>query len=86
MAACRDKEPVALLVGAFPPAYVWPCEAACRKEDGKIRESTGGCPWCLFPWWIVDSGARKLWSKQGKGMSALVLTTYMLCLMQGNGY
>ena len=40
----------------------------------------GACPWrCLPPWRIMDSGARKPGSKQG--MSALVLTPYMLGLM-----
>ena len=32
------------LVGAFPLAWVWPCVAADREEDSKIRESAGGCP------------------------------------------
>ena len=44
-AAFSEGEPMALLVSAFPPACVWPCEAACRKGDGKIRESAGGYPW-----------------------------------------
>ena len=41
---------------------------------------------CLPPWGIVDSGARKSRSKQGKRMSALILTPYMLSLMEGNQY
>ena len=44
VAACTEGEPVALLVGAFPPVCVWPCKAACRKEDGEIRVSAGECP------------------------------------------
>ena len=36
---------MALLVGAFPQACVWPCEAAGREEEGEMRESAGGCPW-----------------------------------------
>ena len=42
MAACREGETVALLVGTFPPAYIWPCEASFREEGGEIREATGG--------------------------------------------
>lgn len=47
VAAChiQEGEPVALLVGAFPPACIWPCEAACREGDGEIRESAGGYSW-----------------------------------------
>lgn len=41
---------------------------------------------CLLPWWMVDFGARKPGSKQGKGMSALILRPYMLGLMEGNQY
>ena len=45
VAACTEGEPVALLVGAFPLACVWPCEAACSWEDGEVRGSTFECPW-----------------------------------------
>ena len=58
------------LVGVFPPACIWPYEAACRKKYGSIRESTGGCLGCLPPWWMVDFGSKKLRSNQGKRMTA----------------
>ena len=60
-AACREGEPVALLVGTFPPAYVWPCEAVCMEEDGEIRESSGGCPSLSAS--MVDSG---IWCQEAK--------------------
>ena len=53
-AACMDGEPVALLVGAFPPACVWPHEAVCRQEDGEIRDSARRCPWLSAS--TVDGG------------------------------
>lgn len=53
-AACREGEPVTLLVGAFPPACLWPCEVVCRKGDEDIRESAGGCPWLSAS--VVDGG------------------------------
>ena len=59
-----------LLVGAFPPACICPCEAAFREEDGEIRESAGGYPWLSAS--VMGGGARKPRSKQGKGMSALL--------------
>ena len=61
---------MALLVGIFPPACVWPCEAACREGGGEIRKSQVDILGRLPPWWMADSGARKLRHKQGKGMSA----------------
>ena len=45
---------MALLVGIFPPAYIWLCEAACREEGGEIRESAGGCCWLSDS--MVDGG------------------------------
>ena len=54
-------EPVALLVGVFPSACVRPCEAACSKENGKIRESGGGCPWLSAS--VVDGG---FWCQEAK--------------------
>ena len=35
---------------------------------------------------MVDSGARKSRSKQGKGTNVLVLTPYVLSLMKGDRY
>ena len=32
---------VALLVGAFPPAYVGPWKAVCREEEEMIRNPGG---------------------------------------------
>ena len=70
VAACREGEPMALLVGAFPPVCLWPYEATCREGDGKIRESAGGCPWLSVS--MVDGGfwCQNLRSKQEKGMGA----------------
>ena len=31
--ACRKGVHMAFLVGTFPPACVWPCEAACWEGD-----------------------------------------------------
>ena len=52
---------MALLVGTFPPACVWACEAAFRKGDGEIRESAGGYSWVSDS--IVDGG---FWCQEAK--------------------
>ena len=51
---------MALLVGAFPAACVWPCEAVCREEDGEIRESKAGLSLmvCLHDGWILVPGSQ----------------------------
>ena len=54
-------EPVALLLGAFPSACIWPCKAACREEYGKIREFAGRFPWLSIS--VVDGGS---WGKEVK--------------------
>ena len=59
---------MALQVSVFPPACIWPCEAACRKEDGKIRESTGGYPWLSAS--VMDGGFW-FWEAQESGLGKL---------------
>ena len=54
-----------LLVVAFPPACVWPCEAACRKGDGQTRESLGGCP--LLSASIVDG---RFWCQEAEELGS----------------
>ena len=56
-----------LLVGASTPACVWPREAACRKEDGEIKESAGGYLWSSAS--MVDGGfwCQEAQEKEGKG-------------------
>ena len=62
-----------LLISSFP--------TTCISLQG--GDNPGACPWwCLSPWGIVDSGARKPESKQG--VHVLILNPYMLGLMWGN--
>ena len=61
----EEGEPVALLLGAFPPACVWPCEAACRKRNGEIRESSGEYTWLSAS--VVDGG---FWSQEAKELGS----------------
>ena len=50
---------MALLADALSPVCIWPHEAACKKGDGKIRESAGEHPWLSAlgeEWWILAPG------------------------------
>ena len=71
MAACGKGEPMALLVGTYSPACIWPCEVIYREEDGKIRESKGKCSWLSVSvldgrWWILVPGSRGVSRERGR--------------------
>ena len=56
---------MALVVGTFLPACFWPCEAACRKEDGEMREAASEGPWLCGS--VVDGG---FWSQEAEELGS----------------
>ena len=72
----RWGEYIALLVIVSPPACVWPCEAACRKEEEEIRQSQMDILGGPLPWWMVDFSARKLRSWALGSYSFFIFSVY----------